>query len=398
MNPALEENKDFLHVLIIGNGFDLAHGLETRYTDFLRAYIPTWKDCVSLWFRHFTLIYMQNNIRLQNVPVKKRVENYWFNLERDIYSTVYNPDSNDNTLNMRGMIQYMSTNNERTKEIYNHMDAYGSFNIYTLLKNLADPKDNSTIQAVKALYEKVTPLETWWYKGNTQSHVYGLRSFIDKFSDYLSQTVLKQIEELTHKPKFLFRLKELGDENTHSQKHTLWVLNFNYTPTFQKLYEPTLTKRAIKVHHCHIHGALGEGELVLGCQSFPKNKENKENKLDPAWNVFTKHHQRHRYGTIDKYQELLKKLSHFKGEVTFHILGHSLDQADHAILKHALCSSHNTTVQDSFISVYYHDEEAHLRLINNITDIIEEESVMARVRFIDQHDPDRGILRHIHET
>ncbi|MBO6044053.1 MAG: hypothetical protein J6P47_06305, partial [Acetobacter sp.] len=34
MNPALEESKDFLHVLIIGNGFDLAHGLETKYTDF----------------------------------------------------------------------------------------------------------------------------------------------------------------------------------------------------------------------------------------------------------------------------------------------------------------------------------------------------------------------------
>ncbi|MBQ5470171.1 MAG: hypothetical protein IIT54_06150, partial [Acetobacter sp.] len=37
MNHALEENKDFLHVLIIGNGFDLAHGLETRYTDFLHS-------------------------------------------------------------------------------------------------------------------------------------------------------------------------------------------------------------------------------------------------------------------------------------------------------------------------------------------------------------------------
>ena len=48
--------------------------------------------------------------------------------------------------------------------------------------------------------------------------------------------------------------------------------------------------------------------------------------------------------------------------------------------------------------MYYHDEEAHFRLINNITDIIGEEAVMARVRFIDQHDPERGILRRIHET
>ena len=129
---------------------------------------------------------------------------------------------------------------------------------------------------------------------------------------------------------------------------------------------------------------------MLGCQSFTT-----DDKIDPAWNVFTKHHQRHRYGTIDKYQELLKELHHFKGEIAFHILGHSLDHADHAILKHALCSSRNTAVQDSFITVYYHDEEAHLRLINNITDIIGEEAVMARVRFIHQHDQKRGILRHL---
>ncbi|MBO6036206.1 MAG: hypothetical protein J6P38_03895, partial [Acetobacter sp.] len=157
------------------------------------------------------------------------------------------------------------------------------------------------------------------------------------------------------------------------------ILNFNYTPTFQKLYEKTLTQRGIKVHLCHIHGALGEGNLVLGCQSFDP-----ADKINPAWNVFTKHHQRHRYGTIEKYQELLKELRHFKGEVAFHILGHSLDEADHALLKHVLCSSYNTAVQDSFISVYYHDEEARSRLINNITDIIGEKDVMTRVTFLDQ--------------
>ena len=42
--------------------------------------------------------------------------------------------------------------------------------------------------------------------------------------------------------------------------------------------------------------------------------------------------------------------------------------------------------KDSIINVYYHDEEAQTRLINRINDIIGEEEVMARVRFIYQHD------------
>ena len=49
MNPALKENKDFLHVLIIGNGFDLAHGLETKYTDFL----DSCNNYNSSWFYYF---------------------------------------------------------------------------------------------------------------------------------------------------------------------------------------------------------------------------------------------------------------------------------------------------------------------------------------------------------
>ena len=50
--------------------------------------------------------------------------------------------------------------------------------------------------------------------------------------------------------------------------------------------------------------------------------------------------------------------------------------------------------KNEIINIYYHDEEAQERLINNITDIIGEEEVMMRVRLIYQHDENRGILKH----
>ena len=380
MNPALKENKDFLHVLIIGNGFDLAHGLETKYTDFL----DSCNNYNSSWFYYFKSKILLDEITKPNAISNER---FWFDLEQEIYKITRQP--------------FLCTSLAREIEKLAHYDPFTKTRIIDAIPenpnvvNFLHRNKIITPEELVSIFQAFSSCTLQQLsKDKTSQHVIELldselRCLVKKIAEYLS----KEIENLTQNPKFYFCLKELEGENRNPQKHTLWVLNFNYTPTFQKLYEPTLTERGINVHHYHIHGALGEGNLVLGCQSFDP-----ADKIDPAWNVFTKHHQRHRYGTIEKYQELLKELRHFKGEVAFHIIGHSLDQADHAILKHALCSSHNTTVQDSFISVYYHDEEAHLRLINTITSILEEEAVMARVRFIDQHDPKRGILRHIHET
>ena len=73
--------------------------------------------------------------------------------------------------------------------------------------------------------------------------------------------------------------------------------------------------------------------------------------------------------------------------VTFHVVGHSLDKTDHNILKHIFLAK-----EKSIINIYYHDEDSRERLINNITKIIGEEEVLAKVRMIYQHDPNRGIL------
>ena len=71
----------------------------------------------------------------------------------------------------------------------------------------------------------------------------------------------------------------------------------------------------------------------------------------------------------------------------FHIIGHSLDETDHKILAHVLNANKN-----SIINIYYHNEEAQTRLINKINEIIGEEEVMVRVRFIQQHDKEKGLL------
>ena len=109
--------------------------------------------------------------------------------------------------------------------------------------------------------------------------------------------------------------------------------------------------------------------------------------INVEFNIFKKHYQRHRYETIESYQDLLRKIKKTCSIPIFHIIGHSLDSADHNILKHILLANPN-----SIINIYYHNKEAQERLMHKINSIIGEEEVMAKVRFIDQHDAKRGIL------
>ena len=107
-----------------------------------------------------------------------------------------------------------------------------------------------------------------------------------------------------------------------------------------------------------------------------KNSSSYTTPIPVNFNVFRKHNQRHRYGTIRDYQELLVQLTIPKRitKPVFHVIGHSLDKTDHNILKHIFLINKNAK-----INLYYHNEESQENLINNITEIIGEEELHYRM-------------------
>ena len=144
----------------------------------------------------------------------------------------------------------------------------------------------------------------------------------------------------------------------------LLVLTFNYTNIFEILYQHDFNNVDSNfpiIKTFYIHGEVNNNDkcnLVLGTHSFSNTT------IPVDFNVFKKHNQRHKFGTIEAYQNFIEKLSKI-GIATFHVIGHSLDKTDHNILKHVFLANKNAV-----INIYYHDEEAQERLINNITDII----------------------------
>lgn len=369
-----------MDILIIGNGFDLAHELETKYTDFLNYCIKMYSINVTLGRIHnygdFT-----NNLWLRHFIMQKQLGDNWINLEEEIYNVIKKIDSD---------LYNLTTNyiNKTIQRVYTIQEELigEDFNLKKLIHKSkpAQIKYKVDDDGYICVNGDVVNSKKYYienYQGLINLLYDQLREFTKAFNDYL----LKEVSPQIGNKKYNLLL---------SNKKSIRVLNFNYTNTYEKLYNSNSIIAEEIPQYVYVHGRVCDSEdcnLIFGTHSFYNNLPNDINEeINVEFNIFKKHNQRHRYGTIESYQTLLRELYDDKRPVTpvFHIIGHSLDKADHNILRHIFCAKENPT-----INIYYHNQDALDRLINNITKIIGEEEVMTRVRFIYQHDPQRGILR-----
>lgn len=354
-----------MDILVIGNGFDLAHGLKTTYKDFLTSCRNNEnQSCneefckTNLWLRHF--IKRQNDIG-----------NTWIDLEKEIYRVITKiykfRNWNGNNKNSGHLLKINRSINE-----FNLDEIYSYINQDYLNKDCKNKGYTLDIYKDSKHYFYVY-FES--FKGFINFLYDQLREFTNVFSNYLNNDVLSLLP--TNSPYSL----------SLSNNNHLYVLSFNYTDTCERLYGKMFSFRSY-----YVHGNIGckNGcNLVLGTYSFDNKPQNgnPRSAIPYEFNVFRKHNQRHKYGTIEAYQKLLDELPK-SGQPIFHVIGHSLDETDKKILKHLFITNKN-----AIINIYYHDEEAQENYINNITEIIEEEEVMRRVRLIYQHDKTRGILK-----
>ncbi len=345
-----------MDILILGNGFDLAHGLNTKYVDFLNYCQEKYSTTKNVGVDN------SNNFLFENIWVKhflnKTLEgDKWIDLENEIY----------NVIEKISRLPYFKNNDtyEKYKEIAFFISKdYWDLNLDDAQRYFREP---STINRRNCYCIWLKEFITFLYLQ--------LRDFVNEFEKYLIKEGNKTINTT---PKYNLRIS----------KGCVSLLNFNYTDTCEKLYNINFNHNncGIKTKAVYVHGKVNNENgcnLVLGTHSFDNEK------IPVEFNIFKKHHQRHRYRTIEPYQELLNELKYSKKIYTpvFHIIGHSLDKTDHNILRHILLAR-----EKSVINIYYHDEEALARMQNNIDLIIGEEEVMSKVRFIAQEAPDRGIL------
>lgn len=384
-----------MKILIIGNGFDLAHGLPTTYKDFL--------DFIKLVHFKYSELSRLTSQNKEPDNCSKDMKDFVNNL----FKKIENDPSNNRKLNAYAIQKYEKVWDKLSKENKKNLDC-----IKTIYKfaNSVESK-NFWIELFINISKKCKK-ENWSDFETTISliiqHIDYFRNcknddnrkkFLDHNLESLSNTILnseqghsqnsyeneikriaknmKEIDKLEEDLKKLTKILELYLEQITSKNsiegidffkdlNANKVISFNYTNTYEILYDTDVT---LKADYCFIHGKIQNSEgnnMVLGIDDYLKGEDAN---LDLNFIRFKKYYQRLYKKTNCDYKDWLKD----KEDKEVHIYGHSLDISDKDILKEIIETENTNTI------IYYYNEIAYDQQIINLIKILGKDNLLKRV-------------------
>lgn len=399
-------------IALIGNGFDLAHGLPTRYTDFLSDFWKSFikealnkvnvfeKECVQLNFgrRNLTL----NMICNGDIPVGLQKLN---EIISDYYRIQYNNSGDSMSLKITNYLfkhiceldhieNWVDIENEYYKYLcykFSQENAYGQYALKVELLNkhlnfikdklsdyLANLIRNIEIKRIEKIFEicyatfKPKELSYVGMKFSADNEFWKIKREKDGISDIFkeemspkSKPLLDSFDNFTDNEvkDNIFYLHQ-DDESVKNffdfQPQKLLLLNFNYTD-IEKFYLHEDEKFESEV--IHIHGELNNpsNPIIFGYgDEFEDNYKKLENLQD---NKFLENIKSIKYLETDNYKRLLSFIESDKYQII--ILGHSCGNSDRTLLntlfEHENCVS---------IKPYYYQYKDNGMIKDNYSEIV----------------------------
>ena len=327
------------NILVIGNGFDLYHGLKTKYIDFVNYSRNTTKDIGTKKIRKILngnlFINWFKNVAEENqgwIDCEKEIENIILLFKKILYDKQVFTYYNDKYYIERS----------KTSLLYYEFDMLGVFKEFVSIHaaNIYEFNDKYFTR-----YQGINKLKV------TNKLRVELEDLITAFRYYLQNEVQnKNIIKISQ------QIKDIKPR---------YVINFNYTNTYKKY---GISDSDV----CFIHGSVDKGNIVLGI------KDADEKDID--FIHFKKYFQR-----IQKKSDIIdmEKLidgKHISGDIIqqvyIHFFGHSLSDADGDIIR-SICD-HNTK-----IIIYYMDDKNsrdYEQKVINIINVLGKENAIRGMR------------------
>lgn len=398
-----------MEILVLGNGFDLAHKLPTQYRDFL----------------HFVKVIKQmvNGVQLKaidwgniNLDVKKLMNDNLGNKRDNLYSQV---DMWKDLVEENFWIDYFIQNESYIKENWIDFESEISKVIQDFdsdlyvsdskRRNIKDEMVNLSNSFLRNRYEKytLTGRSTDICIGqDNQSITY------EEIRDNLYRDLQKLIRALEiYLVQYVEKLDVQENVPEIERLKPDHILSFNYTDTYKKFYDKDMIKKEDKYDFIHgktdISHTIENCNLVLGIDEYlPKKRRDKEIEFVS----FKKYYQRIYKETGSRFlnwierieaenkrynksiTELKKELkeNHGKGydgletrknlqnirenrpKHHIYIFGHSLDVTDKDILKSLICCD------NVYTQIYYYNDTAHAQQVANLVKVIGEKELIKR--------------------
>jgi len=318
------------NILVIGNGFDLYHGLKTNYIDFVRFSEKLLKAEKGTKGRNWII---SNSFVKCFIKVASENQN-WIDCEREIEKIVNMFLKIMYDRNVFGVKSNYIEKNNTSLELY-------EFETLKLMNRFCEKSDSQEIKIRDSYFKTYEGIDKELLMRKLKED---LNDLIKLFKYYLEENVIDQPVS-----RFSNQIQEI---------HPDYVINFNYTNTCEQY--------GINVQDiCYIHGSVQDNNMVLGIRDIDEKDINSI--------YFKKFFQRiqKRTNTIqwDKFIEDHGLGSKFSIAHTY-FFGHSLSNNDGDLIRSIYENS------CKIIIYYLNSQKDYEQKVINLIDTLGKESVI----------------------
>jgi hypothetical protein len=388
-----------MNILVIGNGFDLEHGLPTRYKDFL-----DFIQGIKLLSSKAGIIDKQSFIEELEITINQKVDENikeYLTQEKFIDPSLMKKWKEEEIskeliecANNNIWVRYFIKNMDYGKEGWIDLESEISYVIkcFEYMKNISKSykKNNSKFTTdLDRDTEKIVN-EILEY-GELYIKVFelidkNLKKVINILNENLNDLIRCleiYLEDCIANIKVEYRASDL--ENFKPDK----VLSFNYTKTHERYYkcvennpinwQGTLVQ--FKQYE-YIHGeakldrAKQDNNMVLGIDEY-LDDDKKDKELE--FIEFKKYYQRIYKRTGLEYNKWINDIRLNSNTNEIYIFGHSLDVTDKDILHKLLIESNRDGNYSTKITIFYHDKKQYAQQIVNLVKVIKSDELIERV-------------------
>lgn len=369
-----------MNILIIGNGFDLAHNLPTKYEHFLK-YVDA--------FKRFKDICKQESVRADWENANEEDQNFivhfsnLYEKNTQIYEEIEALISNNVWIDYFWRVY--KSRGTAGKDGWIDFESEISWIIQTLDKarltilegiNQGNKCGKMTQQQINVLFPVFGRPVISCDSIEFDEHAIGYRKDqflrdLNRLTRCLEVYLKNYVEGIPPEVK----LPDIDKLNIHC------VLSFNYTHTYERFYD---TDKSKKIKYDYIHGEvktdsnIDNCNLILGIDEY---LEGYAKDRDNEFIQFKKFYQRIYKKTGCKYVDWVNFVEQFpsgygrSGDVVHnvYIIGHSLDITDKDILS-SLINMKNTKT-----TIFYHSQAALGSQISNLVKVLGEDALIAKV-------------------
>ena len=364
------------NILIIGNGFDLYHGLPTKYSHFL-DFIKNW----NLFYIEYNRLRDSDNST--TIPKYIELKDYTIN-ENNMkqLAEFYNMYNYDNIEKFNNLIKNNSWIDYFVETNYSHSPNFkekGWIDFETEIEEVilyirqvilsTDNGIRPTNVKSPTFKEEMCNFDKYiengnYYVGDHHRVVSNYKIGNSVNTSQLLDDLKKELDDLIlslniYLSEFVNNMKEIKSSEDISNLQISKIISFNYTNTYNKIYG--CDKNNTDIHH--LHGEINKNNLVLGM-----NDDNiDESELDYVY--FFKYFQRIQKKTGVLYKKWINQSENKYNN--FFVFGHSLDISDKDILNEIITAS--DTLQ---VTIFYRHQSEMEKFIINLIKILGKDNMI----------------------